>query len=337
MAPMTLKIINNANVLAADTIAFTEGGAEAMRIDSSGNVGIKTTTPATELDISTGAITGGVKRYITLTSLNLSSAEIGYADIGVTFNQLTAGIESGGMNFRCMNDGTIRDRYLFGGGAGDVHAWFTGADTERMRIDTSGSVFIGTTSALQSTEKLAILDSAGNACLLAKQTSGAGGWVHKVWNSATSGNNQFIEFLTETSITARGSIDYNRAGNAVRYNTTSDQRIKKNIVDAPSAIDLINSVKIRSFDWKETGFHVDYGVIAQELNEVAPDAVSIGEDDEDGTIKRLWGVDTSVLVPALVKTVQEQQAIIEQLKATTTSQQTKIDALEARITSLENK
>ena len=40
MVPMTLKIINNANVLAADTIAFTEGGAEAMRINSDGNVAL---------------------------------------------------------------------------------------------------------------------------------------------------------------------------------------------------------------------------------------------------------------------------------------------------------
>jgi hypothetical protein len=129
----------------ADTIAFTEGGTEAMRINSDGRLGIKTTTPETELDISSGATTGGTKRYITLTSLNGSSAEIGYADIGVTFNQNTAGNESGGMNFRCFHDGTMRDRYLFGAGSGDVHAWYTGAGTERMRIDSSGVVMIGTT------------------------------------------------------------------------------------------------------------------------------------------------------------------------------------------------
>jgi hypothetical protein len=52
MVPMTLKIINNANVLAADTIAFSQGGAEAMRIKSDGIVSMNTLQIA---DNSTGA------------------------------------------------------------------------------------------------------------------------------------------------------------------------------------------------------------------------------------------------------------------------------------------
>jgi len=147
-----------------------------MRINSSGRVGIKTTTPATELDISTGATTGGVKRYITLTSLNGSSAEIGYADIGVTFNQNTASNESGGMNFRIMHDGTMRDRYLFGAGAGDVHAWYTGADIERMRINSSGGVNIGNTGDAGAT----------NLSVTGKVTAGASGVSAGIRNLFTS-------------------------------------------------------------------------------------------------------------------------------------------------------
>ena len=77
----------------------------------------------------------------------------------------------------------------------------------------------------------------------------------------------------------------------------------------------IDSVKIRSFDWKETGNHVDYGVIAQELIEVAPECVTKGQDNEDGTIKNAWSVDTSALVPALIKAIQELKAELDVVKA----------------------
>jgi len=107
------------------------------------------------------------------------------------------------------------------------------------------------------------------------------------------------------------------------YATSSDQRLKENIIDAPSALSKIDSIKIRSFDWAHTKEAVEFGVIAQELYEVAPEAVAVGLDHEDGTIDKPWGVDISFLVPALIKAVQEQQAIIESLT-------TRIAALEAK-------
>ena len=64
------------------------------------------------------------------------------------------------------------------------------------------------------------------------------------------------------------------------------------------------------FDWKAGGSHQDFGFIAQELVEVAPEAVSQGETEED-----TWGVDPSKLVPVLVKAIQEQQEQIDELRA----------------------
>ena len=70
------------------------------------------------------------------------------------------------------------------------------------------------------------------------------------------------------------------SGSATAFNTSSDQRLKDNIVDAPSASDDIDAIQVRSFDWKADGSHQKYGMVAQELQGVAPEAVT-GDADSD--------------------------------------------------------
>ncbi|QDP55461.1 MAG: putative chaperone of endosialidase [Prokaryotic dsDNA virus sp.] len=107
------------------------------------------------------------------------------------------------------------------------------------------------------------------------------------------------------------------SGTSVSYNTTSDERLKKNIVDASSQLDTIKNIKIREFDWKKNNYH-ELGVIAQEIKTLVPNAVTEGGDDET---KNPFGVDYGKIVPYLIKAVQEQQTIIEDLK-------TRIETLE---------
>jgi hypothetical protein len=117
---------------AADTIAFTEGGVESMRIDSSGNVGIGLTPPV------------GSGNY---RSLNL----------GATFIYGNTGLAVAAYN----NNADINDKYIITGVASSYtqssgnHIWYNAASgsagasisfTERMRIDSSGNVGIGTSS-----------------------------------------------------------------------------------------------------------------------------------------------------------------------------------------------
>ena len=76
-----------------------------------------------------------------------------------------------------------------------------------------------------------------------------------------------------------------------------------------SASDDIDAIQVRSFDWKADGSHQKYGMVAQELQSVAPEAVSGDADSED-----MMGVDYSKLVPMLVKEIQSLRARVAQLE-----------------------
>ena len=108
---------------------------------------------------------------------------------------------------------------------------------------------------------------------------------------ATAGVTQL--FRTDTVIVGAISVD----GSSTTYATTSDERLKSNIAAAGDAGATIDAIAVRSFDWN-TGGHVPHGFIAQELAEVIPGAVFVGDDDSP------WGVDPSKLVALLVKEIQ---------------------------------
>ena len=100
-------------------------------------------------------------------------------------------------------------------------------------------------------------------------------------------------------------------GTQCSYGVSSDERLKENIVDASSQLDLINNIRVREFDWKVNGYH-EVGMIAQELNTVVPSVVQEGGDD---ITEQPWTVDYGKLTPYLIKAIQEQQTIIDDLKA----------------------
>jgi hypothetical protein len=181
---------------------------------------------------------------------------------------------------------------------------------ERMRITSGGLVAIGTTSALINESSLAVT-SGGNTATF--KTTLNGGNALLCWNSITNGNPGFISFGTEGSYTERGYIYYDRGAGQVKLSATSDARLKKDILNAPDALPILDKIKVRQYKWKETG-NENIGFIAQELYEVVERAVSIGEDYSDGSIKRAWGVNNDMLVPYLVKAVQELKAELDTLK-----------------------
>lgn len=171
---------------------------------------------------------------------------------------------------------------------GDFLIGMNGA--ERMRINSSvGKVLFGTTSidpSGQRTNGLAI-DNVGGI----NQRSPSGNTVFAL--PSTSGNH--VVFKTDNGSAAVTAGVISSSGSTTSYNTSSDARLKDNIADAHDAGHVIDTIRIRQFDWKDDGTHQRYGVVAQELVTVYPEAVTEGD---------VWAVDHSKLVPLLVKEVQ---------------------------------
>jgi hypothetical protein len=274
---------------ASGAFLWYTNGSERLRLDSAGNLGLGVTPSA--WNSNRKAIQSGNASFFSAPSA------ASYSAIGANvFNN------SGGTDTYISSSSA--SLYLQNAGA---HSWYsaasgTGGDaisfTQALTLDADGRLLVGLTT------------NPIPGKTFSKDTQNP----FVSWNPSTSGNSGFIDFGTEATFTERGYIYYNRAAGLVQLSATSDERLKENIVDYETALPLISSLRVRKFDWKETG-NTCIGFIAQELYEVVPEAVSVGENNEDGTIKRNWGVSKEYLVPYLVKAMQEQQAIIESLKA----------------------
>ena len=167
---------------------------------------------------------------------------------------------------------------------------FYNGGSEAMRIDANGKLLVGTTAGSFGAR---ITAESTTSYTFESRRTGTGSEGHVVFKNGNG---------------AVGTIFTN--GSATVYNTSSDQRLKENIADADDAGDLIDAIQVRSFDWKADGEHQKYGMVAQELLEVAPEAVSAPEDPEE-----MMGVDYSKLVPMMLKEIQSLRARIAALES----------------------
>jgi len=271
---------------AADTIAFTEGGAEAMRIDSSGNVGIGTASPLVKLDVVGSGNYDGVMR-VRSTGTNTPSVNLGVDAVASADGYV----------------GTVNN-FPFQVRTNDV---------VRATIDTSGNLLVGGTTQPIGTCRLVVQNSGASS-------NGAGFF----FTSTDDRSNLLVQHAGATGATSRTQIGFfnaagsnvgtiNSTGSATSYGTSSDYRLKENIAPMIGALEKVAQLKPCTYIWKEGGVAAQ-GFIAHELAEVVPDCV-IGEKDAvDAEGNPIYqGIDTSFLVATLTAAIQEQQALITTL------------------------
>jgi hypothetical protein len=294
-----------------------------MTLDASGNLGVGTTSPS-----GYGKLTVG----ITGTATPTNATNLGPNSINLAITSSNTDVTAGVFGWQSSGPG-------IGSGIGfsreDGTNWGTqvrfythptattnfGDVTERARIDSSGNLLVGAT-------------STGNAHILQTATSGvyATQFISSTASSPFGNNinfsgaapngtsNQFL-YCNDSSalrmeVRSNGGIANYTANNV----NLSDRREKTNFAPAKSYLETICAIPVQTFNYIDQNMEEDggltLGVVAQDVQAVAPELVMESNwASKDQEPKMRLSIYQTDLQYALMKCIQEQQAIIESLKA----------------------
>ena len=318
-------------------------GTANMTLNSSGNVGIGTSSPQFGVDLRRGS---GADAYFLAAGNNNGTTN------GILFGQDTSGLS-----------------LIYQYGANPITFWTN--TSERARITSDGNLLVGTTANTNSAKLkskvsggsvgLEITDEASSdfvvvpassagvckigptAGAMSFQTAGTeraritsgGALCLNVTDASTAGNLRIVQyagsgisrietvdsgtvtifqFVKNSGGTAEvGSISCTTSATA--YNTSSDYRLKNTIAPMTGALAKVALLKPVTYKWNADGSDGE-GFIAHELAEVCPYAVTGAKDavDANGNIKP-QGIDVSFLVATLTAAIQELKAEFDAYKA----------------------
>ena len=292
-APAVTGTDSNTGInFASDTVNINTGGSTRATVDSAGRLLLGTTTEGhaegDDLTIATSGVTG-----MTIRSGTSSAGNIFFSDA-------TSG--------SAERQGIIRYDHS------DDAMKFNVNNAERMRIDSSGTLFLGKTSQSSGTAGVELYDDGPN--FMTRNASG-GSVLGLNDQNATTGDALKIYY----SDVLRGSLVYN--GSSFFAYTASDYRLKENDTPISDGITRVKQLRPVRFNWKRDATKTYDGFIAHEVQEVVPDCV-VGEKDAevDSREEGYQRLAVAGLVPVLTAALKDAIAKIEVLE-------TKVAALEA--------
>jgi hypothetical protein len=277
---------------------FTDS-ANRITLDGAGNVGIGTTTPGTNL---------------TIRSAGSTNIELRDDNGTASFHRIATGGQNG-QNLTLTFDQ---------GGTGASHFKIRGNGTsERIRINDSGKVGIGTTSPTTALHAESSSDENKRAVRVAYNSSyygemvqqGAAGTLFRQYGGANfkwnSGGTDYM-LLATNNLHVAGSVTANSS-------SVSDERFKDNIQTVTGALDKVKGLRGVTYKWNKGSRkdQTDYGVIAQEVETVMPEIVHdmtmpLLTNDEETVYKT---VDYSRLSAVLINAIKELEAKVAALES----------------------
>ncbi len=273
-----LKIVSDTS----GAIDFQKSGTTQVSIDTNGNIGAGTSSP-----------THLAAAYTTIEAKGTDTN-----GSGVILATSTAGIQTQMISSDASGVGTIGTRT-------NHPCTFSINNAEKMRINSSGQILMGSTSQ-DLGERLHVAHTGGGAvCVM--RTVNSGGTVQIGFKNA----NGFVgEIVT--------------SGSGTSYATSSDYRLKENVSYTFDATSRLKQLKPARFNFKADADTTLDGFLAHEVSSIVPEAV-VGTKDETETYKddngddqtrnKYQGIDQAKLVPLLVKTIQELEARITALES----------------------
>jgi len=322
---------------AADTIAFAEGGAEVARFDSNGRLGIGTTSPAGRLSANLSGTAFSPSQTTGIGGGTSARAQFTGPEVGLmlTSDMDSSGTQTGsstvamGMQVGIYAVSDIRNQIWWSGGYPLTFTYSStpgGSPTERARITSGGSFLVGATTTFSPGGVASAhgfsTGTSTNWALGVQNTQASSPWgIGVIYPNATPNTNSYGFLFCQDSSATRAYIYSN--GGLANYSgnnvNLSDRREKTNFAPAKNYLDVICAIPVQTFNYIDQNNEDDpgltLGVVAQDVQEVAPELVSESNWGTQEEPKMRLSIYQTDLQYALMKCIQELKAELDTTKA----------------------